>query len=1174
MLTGGGGLSRLEGPAAPAGRLGTLDVDEQGVDDVEPLVQLGLRGLARKQEVTSRIKERVEESDFKFMSIPRSREKLGPTVGGVDAIDAVNFLFGDEMAVLGAQLDNDGFNWDWENAKHQWAEEPMWSNLLATASLVGTVAFPAMKSLKFGKAGELLGKFGDRATEITKFKSLGAFENVADSEVTNTMLRKARRLELSRTKQIEFMDKLAKAEKGELQIGPIERAKFEFDKRFANQYFKNMTHVSERGTLRKEYADSLHRFWANENLGRFFTQLPGEERGIAVKAYLIQRANPDMDLKALAKSVDPNFDLNTLKLNPEEQAWADNLYKGLADHQQEAVADGLISEVTKQTIGDIHIAALRKGTPLPEAKATSTFLLPVRGARTRTLKGVDEAGEEVETKYIAYRTFEFPRLDAPQMRHRKSDMGEIAERLFKGELITDPADLTFRSFVTDRMLLQNYKFTRDLIMTQGRNHADVLATYGNLTGAEKAGWVSLNKLGGEIPNTLKRMLEKKGYTMDADGNLPFIHESVFKALFGDDGMFSQAQSAVNVIDGMVALHKTMKTVFSVPTHLQNFWGNVAFLAQAGFNPFSRQNVDIMHQSTKAFKNWAEVYRSAKASGISPRDAIKNVNLGKMKIGKKVFDLNDELLDPLVRDIVEESAFVNVEGFGVIEELMQNTQKGGFTRAMLKSVLKIRDLNKFTRKSFDTMNAAYLGEDMVPKVSYYMSLRAKGFSREWAALEVGRRLPMYATTGSTIRGARRFVFPWASFPTEALRIFKNNMQDDPIRMLPWMHLPSLMQTGMSMFGGGPATPQEAAERSRQLPVWAQGPMTLLQQGPAGAAMGAGIAGAGTGAFLGGAMGGFAGAVAGGAAGAGIMGAMPMIEGSLLDEERNTSNQVRGAVMNWIPHSAFLPQGGAFSPDFNWNDPQAILEAMPAEPLAILKPIVELSMGKTAYGQEIGSEGPADFLGKTVAGYVGLLSPPWMQRYGFRTATPDQPLSDEMLGMHIPGDVTNVSRLLIESGLNKDPATGKPGSPTFDMIINNGLGLWRSYSANPEAQLINEGRQEMALSELRTYLSKNLSYHVANGNDKLAGDILYKVYTSYARQYAADPGMAQEKFKEWTLSRIKDFGRHPQLRNWSEEDLIRRFSQVSDITKGIRTQARRDLLTFLKTQLTLRRASQQR
>jgi hypothetical protein len=179
-----------------------------------------------------------------------------------------------------------------------------------------------------------------------------------------------------------------------------------------------------------------------------------------------------------------------------------------------------------------------------------------------------------------------------------------------------------------------------------------------------------------------------------------------------------------------------------------------------------------------------------------------------------------------------------------------------------------------------------------------------------------------------------------------------------------------------------------------------------------------------------------------------------------------------------------------------------------------------------------------------------------------------MSQTLLDTHVPGDISNVSRLLVDTGAAVDPITGKPGSLTYDFLVNNFMGLWKSYGLYPELRLANEARTEKALSTHRSYLARNLKYFIENGDDAMIRQTIQKIFNTFVRQYTDDPGLSQKKFYEYMQEYIKDFGRHPLLRTWSKEDLQRRWTENSENAGKVRSSARKDLLKSIEEELTLR------
>ena len=1098
---------------------------------------------------------------------------------GIKAHDITNFLFGSEMGVVGAKWDSNGFSWDWENAKQQWSEQPLWLNLLATTSLFGTAMFPvgraAYMTTKVGKVGEALGLTGSHADEVMRWKTMGLMDAAKTTDLTYDQRVGMRLSERNYDKVSARLDRVARAERGE-PLGAKERIMYEFEKRFANKH----NELGRSIAARANYGARLDEIWKNENLGRFLQDVPDDIHG------------PNM-MQHWLHSMDPTNVPKPTGLGPKEMAWADNLADAMRNHNDEAFAEGVIDQVTHQSI-PMHFPAQFKGTPTPDMGMDRTFIQSVKtkqipgdvvqGMTQRkglagVLFGRDKPTAQVTgTKdYVAVHIQKIPRLDSKTLESRTKNLPEVYKRLQAGQLITSPRELTVRGYIMDRLLLNNFKFVRDASIDPryAVPHMDVAMKFTNAQGvfdhaaAKAAGYVSLDSVGSKPVEILQRMIQKKGGKLGANGELPWIRKEIFDEVFGaHTGTFAQSQQVINMFDIMSSSMKTMKTVWSIPTHFNNMAGTLAMVAQGGMNPFSPRGMAILQSSHGALEKLTASWKVAKAGGIDSKDifAKGTFNLGETVIDGKKYNLNDEFLDPTVRELFEENTLDATEGASHLIKMFEQAKQGSITKGVLRGVMGVKNIMQAGDKVklFDRMTKAYTYEDMIPKMGYYLHMRSQGYSKLGAVLETGRRLPMYNNVGSAIVTGRKVMFPWATFTTEATRITKNNLMDHPLRMMPWLQVPGIMQGLAAGMEGRSYEEVEGAKRS--LPLFAQSPTTLIAgagtQRQSGATATGALSGATAGLLRGGPRAGMIGGLVGGAAG--YLGAKKIAEWG-----GEGTDELRGAMMEWLPHAAFMVTTN--SPDFEWTMRTA-LEQMPSQPLALVKPIMDVAIGQTAWGQEIGSEGFGDSIGKGIAGMIGLLAPPVIQKYGFKVTTPDVAVSESMfrkLGVKgkIPGDITNWSRFLTDTGIAIDPATGKPGSLTQDFILNNSA-LWKSYAAGPATRLANEGLADKNQEKVRTYFAKNLDYYLANGMDEPALGILSKVQRSFAKQHLGDPTVAQEKYEAWLKKRLKKIGQHPRLSSWSNEELSARFQAASDFAKEARGQAREELLKFIRDEQSIR------
>ena len=1099
-----------------------------------------------------------------------------------------DFLFGSEAAILGVAHDAEGWSWSVENLQQQWSEQPLWKNALAMTSLVGTMVMPAglaaRSTLKFGKLATKMGRYGGEAAEIAKWKDRGMLGDQSimtfadlgdDADKTVKMLR---RQEIALDRYTAMTERAKMAADGTLKH-PVEWGLHQFEKRFSQTY-NTMIGNAANGDVKSAFHDIHNQLWKNDTVGTILRDMPNETAGPAIYAYLMGRVNPNLA---------PKLTQQMGKLSAKDKKWADFYFEAAKKRQSTMLEDGFITPETYKSIGQAHIPAQLAGTPDAALDNARTYLIPLKGKKMKRAAGI--VAEEVpttglerlfrssktvfkpegEVEYIAAKIGTKPRLDSPTLLHRSGTQDEIYDRLISGKLITDPADLTMRGYMTDGLLHTNFQFVRDLAL-DSRNiatAADMAAWGGDAAKAAKAGFIPLSYGGEHASAVLRRMIAKK--TGKPEEALPWIRKEIFDEVFGKDGMMNQTTSAVgDMMDVLTTIHKTSKTAGSIPTHLQNLVGNMVFLSQAGFNVADPKNIALMGSLTGTFSKISDAHAAAKKAGIGGRSLfnketglLKGVDLGDITVNGRTFDLNDEMFDPVVRELIEESSFDSVEGAGALENMARTLRSDqNMTRGIIKGYMKVKNIAQLGGKApwFDKLTKAYLAEDMVPKMSYYMHLRGKGFSKAAAATEVARRLPMYNTVGAAIKQGRRFAFPWATFPAEAIRITKNNIMDHPLRMIPWLRAPQLMQAAMGATGLGPETRQEAQEAMRQLPFWAQSSTTIVGEG--------GAISTGGGAATGGLLGAAAGAIAGKSPAAVLAGAGAgaLFGGTLaaLTTDEEHEKQLRGAMLDFLPYSSFslttnsVDFGGDLLP---FKDVKGAIEQSPAEPLAILKPLIAIASGETPYGEQVGDGTVAGGVNKAIAGMLGFVAPPLLQKYGFKLTTPDVPLWGE------PGSVFNVSRALVDTGNAIDPMTGLPGSFGHDFLLNN-FGVWKSYATSAEQQLANEGLADKNLTQVRNYLSKNLAYNLENGNDAEVVSTLSEVQATYANQYVHDPRLAQEKYTEWLTRYTKQLGRHPKLRGWTEDEIQARLIEVGKMAGGFRSQARQQMLEALRREMLMR------
>ena len=513
---------------------------------------------------------------------------------------------------------------------------------------------------------------------------------------------------------------------------------------------------------------------------------------------------------------------------------------------------------------------------------------------------------------------------------------------------------------------------------------------------------------------------------------------------------------------------------------------------------------------------------------------------------------------------------------------------------------------------DTLNYAsslYLAEDVIPKSAYLMSLLQDGWSLDTAIMEVGRRLPQYATIGKSFKTARRLFYPWLSFPVEAARILKNNIQDYPFRTAVWLQVPGIVQSILSETGLGPETAEKLDLVKEGLKRWAVKPTSVIGASEAIGKLSGSTAGATVGLFAGTALAprsslpvtlttmaaGILGAYLGGKAGA--------FAAELETEDSKKESQLRSWVMDFLPFSALYPSSTS-----KFAEPQGardLIEILPIQPLAIVKDIFDIITGQSGFGEEIPVTGLDDAIGKMALQFVAFVSPTWVQKYGMKFTAPDGTFlpTESLFGFDIKlsgpvgaaggallgakvgsyagpvgagiggligalaGSKINMNRLFVEMGLQSDPNTGKPGNPIYDIVFNSFLGVPKTYGVDPKIGMINEEFRNRRFERTRTAYTKNLRAYIENENYEAFMDTLLAAFGTFTAQYV-DPTRAQTKYEDWLRRNIDVIARHPALKSMSKEELIQRLARASRLALETRTAYARDLINGYRQELVAR------
>jgi hypothetical protein len=529
---------------------------------------------------------------------------------------------------------------------------------------------------------------------------------------------------------------------------------------------------------------------------------------------------------------------------------------------------------------------------------------------------------------------------------------------------------------------------------------------------------------------------------------------------------------------------------------------------------------------------------------------------------------------------------------------------GLVKGAKSTTLAGKAYAKTVTDTFNNMTHLYIQGDVIPKLNLFAHNMDQGMGMIGSINEVARRTPMYKHVGSKFKNARRYFMPWVTFPAEAARITKNNLMDHPLRMLPWLKAPQIAQYSAMQLGLLPEgmTKQGLMDAMSGTPDWiketgaaAAGPagQTIMFGGERGMQAASAVGGASVGAAMIGAAYalGWGGSPTTVAAKAGLSLLGGGMAGWLMNagQEADNPDQLRATILNWLPHTAALPRGltpGASVSDIFDVKSRSILSAgniMPVEALSILAPLMDIAQGRDQYGNEMKSEGNWDHMTNVISSYIGTLTPPIIQKYGFKTTTPDsasylqevlEPAATAALGAFygaalkgpigaVAGgaagafagsELVNTSRIYMDAGMVKNPYTDKHAATAHDLFINN-LGAFKSYRVTPETDLFNRASEKEEYRAVRSYHGKNLRWALSNTQepgdqyDVQARSLTKDVYSTFYDEYPDDPVKRMDAFEKWMKPRIGSLGSVAALRGANATDIetmMRKFSENAQVT----------------------------
>lgn len=1006
--------------------------------------------------------------------------------------DVVNFGFHDELAAIGVDIGRNHLNWSLDNARDFWHEHPIRAG-------VAMVAGYGSAYLSAAKRVGIMARGGDFAAEHLVERGL-----VDTVEHYNNLSQDAKQIIQGQAGNIADIASL----RGKIKDGtatPVDKAKQAFRTAFGNAYLDTqaMEAAAPYSTL-KSWQSRVEELTSGRGVN-----------GMLDLADNVPKGEGTAILHALK---DPS---QMKGLSQEGKLFAMAYGEESRRIQKELVESGFLTQETADKVGDLWFSTMRKDSKLFEEGPTTA----VHSIIKRRSIDPDVAG--------SLRVVNIPRTASPHLLERSLDSDgvtslikrqrasealeggktEAALRLLKddpeaapaleliknnrldeaksilgkdGFIESNPKDLVVKSMLQQKLLFENFKTLRDIATDP--NLTKTFEEVEAMGSAAKAKYINLNRM--DNAATLRRMIAKKlGKTEIPE--LGYVHESLFHAL-ADATNKSTIGSGVGLLEIGTAMLKTMKTSANPFTHLQNVLGNAIFMHMAGYNAFDREGIGLLKTSWSAVNDW----KTARKSGA----AIAEIrDLGKLKSkvkGGQDIDIASELMNPLLsgeHGILDMSSIEASEGIPMLAKLARQAQD---EQSMAKGMIAL--IQKGSAKiGLDKASDLYMAEDSAMKFQYYLHHRMNGLNPLAAANEVARRLPMYGTVGSAIQRGRKVLYPWASFPTEATRIIKNNMMDRPFRTGMWLHAPNLIQTPIAIASG--MSYEEVEKRKQQNPFWAQR-MTSVVTGL-----------------------------------------------------RDKNDDVRTMILDMLPQSAIYPQ--TIAPD------APLAEKLPlnlGNPAPIIMGFIQAMMGKDSFGNDIPTDpnNPASKTFAALTSTIGLMMPPIIQKYLFnpsQTGTSLEPTLgktgaalDTLAPNGFPG-----SRFRQDIGNMVNPSTGKTGDAIFDGILNNFL--IKNYAGSANTEIGNERFAQREASNFRGRLGREFSAWAASGNAEQAASVLNDVYTSFLNETPDNPALAHQHYMDWLALHSRELMKNPSMRGLSKKDFLNMLSKAGDSSAPVVGQA---------------------
>ena len=1059
----------------------TLPAEGPGSDKTIPDSPL----IQRQREIITHYKALEGSSFNRGDFLPSIKADRAP------AIDIANILVGGEMSALGMQLDSEGLDWSWDRFKQNWSEHPIANSITTAAWVLPGAAYAVNKYSRNAKYSTL----GDDA--LKEYGLIDSLEEGATMDPKTKRIAQAHVYQMQRGKELEELVTAG---------APLEGAPLAERLR----YRKDQLEWAFRKSFANTAADHLNPNMAPQEGEQFVKRIQSYVEGDEFNKHLMNMPDPERG-PAIARAIHDPSEMPNLSAN--EVSWASALRKDLVQFQKEGLDEGFIDEATSKKVGDVWLPMQREGTPIYEGGPLTTsysligktkegkvqkYSIPRTASphlieRETSAKDISNILREQEAvgllkqgkKNKAIGVLKGDQFTEAKDLIQKGETDQAISILSKNKpIIATPESLTVGGLLQQKLLLESFRYVRDVATNSKfvRSKSQIQAMS---KGAQK-GWVDLDT----IPNSgiVRRMTGKKLGKPGAVEELGFVRKDLFDSLTDIVGENTKAGwSLPGMIEGAVIMHKTAMTAGNPYTHGQNIIGNGVFMWSAGWNPLEGKNFATVKSAAKAYGQWSKAEKEGRL--------VSQLDLGTLATDSgKTLNIAEEIADPIVRGIILETNLMEAEGLGALDRLLAKTDD---SQLFLKSVLS--GAKKVTQKTgLAKMAKAYMAEDDVSKLAYYLGMRQKGMSRRLAALEVSRRLPMYSHVGRTVKASRRWIYPWISFPMEAMRITKNNLMDNPMRTIMLFHAHKGLQAMAYPFMDESAPGIES--RKQDLPMWGQRPGRTI-----------------------------------------------------MTPFKDSNDNLRSMALDWLPHTAMLPATEAAEAPLLQKLPMGL-----GEPFSIVQALHLALTGKDSWGNEVPMDpmNPVQDLAKTIGlSVANFVTPPMISKY-FMNAKAPYPWYrlGQDAGINIDPTTGKPGDPLFDMFVNNFNSFGKmyPSSGEQGLsnraVYDDSIDKYQAKLTKEWSTLTRNGSLERAAEKLediqRLFIEKHKDPNVAN--QKFSGWL--KRHLNTLAQHPKLKGYTREQLLESISQNIDPAGEARTKAQGDRISVIRRELAIRGHKKG--------------------------